>query len=174
MRMQCAIPLLLRQRWVLCTPRSDKLAKWCLLGVQGALLSTVLEEPLYLQTLTVAIPPSKGSLAEAAAAALQRAVAGETSWDVAPCAFCCCEVVLLTQRSCMGKMLTLSHAVGRTEAASGVLPAPFRRTLPELHLIALPQCPPSELLRPSTERTIPSGISGSVRQHPLHPVGSAC
>jgi tRNA-specific adenosine deaminase 1 len=63
--------------------RSDKLAKWCLLGVQGALLSTLLEEPLYLQSLTVALPPSHDGLAPAAAAALQRAVAGASERDSA-------------------------------------------------------------------------------------------
>ncbi|CAH1153475.1 unnamed protein product [Phaedon cochleariae] len=33
---------------------SDKMAKWCHLGIQGALLSILLEEPIYLSTLTIA------------------------------------------------------------------------------------------------------------------------
>lgn len=69
---------------MLCTLRSDKLAKWCLLGVQGALLSTLLEEPLYLESLTVALSPYEGTLAQAAFAALQRAVAGESTCNNAP------------------------------------------------------------------------------------------
>ena len=56
---------------------SDKLAKWCLLGLQGALLSTLLEEPLYPHSLTVALPHCAAEAANAAAAALQRAVIGE-------------------------------------------------------------------------------------------------
>lgn len=32
---------------------SDKIAKWCYLGIQGALLSMLLERPLYLSSFTI-------------------------------------------------------------------------------------------------------------------------
>jgi hypothetical protein len=35
---------------------SDKIARWACLGLQGCLLSSVLQEPLYLSTLVVSVP----------------------------------------------------------------------------------------------------------------------
>ncbi|CAL5224716.1 g7448 [Coccomyxa viridis] len=59
---------------------SDKLARWCILGVQGALLLQVLEVPLYMSSLTVACTaePAKHSTKEAFSA-LERAVLGRTA-----------------------------------------------------------------------------------------------
>ena len=51
---------------------SDKIAKWCVLGLQGALLSGLLENPLALASVTVAVP-EEGLLAPARAA-LRRAL----------------------------------------------------------------------------------------------------
>ncbi len=59
--------------------RSDKLARWNVMGVQGAMLSEVLEEPLYMQSLTVALPHCTTEVAHQARAALWRAVAGPHS-----------------------------------------------------------------------------------------------
>ncbi len=55
---------------------SDKLARWTLLGVQGAMLSELLEEPLFMQSLTVALPQSTDSSVQQARVALRRAVVG--------------------------------------------------------------------------------------------------
>ena len=57
---------------------SDKIARWCTLGVQGALLQQFLEEPLHINSLTVVCTaePSKHST-EQALAALERAILGE-------------------------------------------------------------------------------------------------
>lgn len=64
-------------RMVVCLD-SDKLAKWCCLGVQGGLLSALLEEPIYIRSLTVALSSELSQRAmQAADAALHRAVAGE-------------------------------------------------------------------------------------------------
>ncbi|KAG1673953.1 hypothetical protein FOA52_015709 [Chlamydomonas sp. UWO 241] len=61
---------------------SDKVAKWAALGLQGRLLSPLLERPLPLASVTVAAPPSvaeAGPDAMAAAeAALSRALNGRT------------------------------------------------------------------------------------------------
>ena len=38
---------------------SDKLAKWALVGCQGALLSAHLAEPLCLDSITIACPPGQ-------------------------------------------------------------------------------------------------------------------
>lgn len=57
---------------------SDKLARWTLLGLQGAMLSELLEEPLYMQSLTVALPNCTHTSVEQARAALWRAVVGRT------------------------------------------------------------------------------------------------
>ncbi|BDA47371.1 tRNA-specific adenosine deaminase 1 [Coccomyxa sp. Obi] len=57
---------------------SDKLARWTLLGLQGAMLSELLEEPLYMQSLTVALPNCTQTSVEQARAALWRAVVGRT------------------------------------------------------------------------------------------------
>lgn len=57
---------------------SDKMAKWVLLGVQGALLSTLLAEPLHLDSVTIALPPEIWATARPQAAeAVQRALFGE-------------------------------------------------------------------------------------------------
>lgn len=56
--------------------RSDKLARWTLLGVQGAMLSELLEEPLFMQSLTVALPHCTHTSVEQARAAMWRAVVG--------------------------------------------------------------------------------------------------
>jgi Adenosine-deaminase (editase) domain len=37
---------------------SDKLARWACLGLQGALLAELLQAPLMLTSITVALPPS--------------------------------------------------------------------------------------------------------------------
>jgi hypothetical protein len=52
---------------------SDKVARWTLLGAQGALLSGLLARPLYLESLTVAVPGGDAAVRERAAAALRRA-----------------------------------------------------------------------------------------------------
>ena len=51
---------------------SDKIAKWCVLGLQGALLAGLLEGPLALASVTVAVP-EEGFVAPARAA-LRRAL----------------------------------------------------------------------------------------------------
>lgn len=68
---------------------SDKLARWTLLGVQGAVLCELLEEPLYMQSLTVALLDCTHTSVEQARAALWRAVVGMyQQWpllnDIAP------------------------------------------------------------------------------------------
>ena len=57
---------------------SDKLAKWVLLGCQGSLLSTLLTEPLFMDSITIACPRGVQNKAGRAACvqALQRAVQG--------------------------------------------------------------------------------------------------
>jgi tRNA-specific adenosine deaminase 1 len=65
---------------------SDKLARWCIMGVQGALLSLLLKEPLYMQSLTVALPAPAPGDAAAARAALYRAVAGALRTSTEPLA----------------------------------------------------------------------------------------
>ena len=56
---------------------SDKIARWCILGVQGGLLQQYLEEPLHISSLTVAC---LSSLAQQdttqALSALKRAISG--------------------------------------------------------------------------------------------------
>lgn len=37
---------------------SDKLAKWCCMGLQGCLLSGLLQQPIYLSSLVVGMPPN--------------------------------------------------------------------------------------------------------------------
>jgi hypothetical protein len=52
---------------------SDKLSRWCCLGVQGSLLSGLLSHPIYLSTLTLSVsvpPPPKGTTASTSKAAL--------------------------------------------------------------------------------------------------------
>ncbi|KAK3243451.1 hypothetical protein CYMTET_46899 [Cymbomonas tetramitiformis] len=51
---------------------SDKLAKWSVLGIQGTLLSSLLAQPLYLDTLTVAQHPGGAR----ALSAVRRAIGG--------------------------------------------------------------------------------------------------
>ncbi len=56
---------------------SDKLARWCMMGVQGALLSQLLEEPIRINSLTVTcIPPLAEQDTLHALSALERAVSG--------------------------------------------------------------------------------------------------
>lgn len=59
---------------------SDKLARWACLGLQGSLLSGLLEAPLRLTTLVAATPPQVAAAGPAAvaaaAAALRRAIEG--------------------------------------------------------------------------------------------------
>jgi tRNA-specific adenosine deaminase 1 len=47
---------------------SDKLARWACLGLQGCLLSSCLDAPLYLDLLVVSVPPSSTAAATAAPA----------------------------------------------------------------------------------------------------------
>lgn len=59
---------------------SDKIARWCCLGLQGSLLLGLLGAPLFLSSISTGIPPPnppEGALARAAEA-LWRAVAGRT------------------------------------------------------------------------------------------------
>lgn len=53
---------------------SDKIAKWCVLGLQGALLAGILEGPLALASVTVAVPDQE--LVPQARVALRRALHG--------------------------------------------------------------------------------------------------
>lgn len=56
---------------------SDKIARWCCLGLQGSLLSRLLEAPVYLASVVVAAPGNGAHpAAPALEAALHRAVAG--------------------------------------------------------------------------------------------------
>ena len=57
---------------------SDKIARWCIMGVQGALLAQFLEEGLYISSLTAACTsaPAMQDVAQALSA-LKRAVVGE-------------------------------------------------------------------------------------------------
>ena len=58
--------------------RSDKIARWCILGVQGALLHQFLEEGLHISSLTAACTslPAKQHATQALSA-LKRAILGE-------------------------------------------------------------------------------------------------
>ena len=56
---------------------SDKLARWCVMGIQGALLHQLLEEPIRIGSLTAAcIPPLAEQDTSQACSALERAVSG--------------------------------------------------------------------------------------------------
>ena len=57
---------------------SDKIARWCILGVQGALLHQFLEERIHVNSLTTACTslPAKQSATQALSA-LERAILGE-------------------------------------------------------------------------------------------------
>ena len=57
---------------------SDKMARWCILGVEGALLQQFLEEPLHIDTLTAACTTAsaKQNMTQALSA-LKQAILGE-------------------------------------------------------------------------------------------------
>ena len=56
-----------------CVSCSDKLAKWCAIGVQGALLSILLPAPIRFASITVGEPCSLGALSRA----ISRAIDGQ-------------------------------------------------------------------------------------------------
>lgn len=73
-RMSCAAIGALRILF-LC---SDKLARWCVMGIQGALLHQLLEEPIRISSLTsTCIPPLAEQDTSQAWSALERAVSGK-------------------------------------------------------------------------------------------------
>mmetsp|Transcript_24086 Transcript_24086/g.60655 ORF Transcript_24086/g.60655 Transcript_24086/m.60655 type:complete len:471 (-) Transcript_24086:96-1508(-) len=53
---------------------SDKLAKWSLLGLQGAILAGFLAKPIALASITVALPPPSAQAGEAAGLAMEAAL----------------------------------------------------------------------------------------------------
>ena len=56
---------------------SDKLAKWVLLGCHGSLLSDLLAQPLFIDSITIASTPGVSHVGKAACLqALHRAVQG--------------------------------------------------------------------------------------------------
>lgn len=65
---------------------------------------------------------------------------------------------------------------GRTDAAAEVLIPPYKQPPLLLHVIPLPQRTPAEMLRPSGERSVPSGISGvqGMRNQPTSVTRCVC
>ncbi|GIL66149.1 hypothetical protein Vafri_19746 [Volvox africanus] len=116
---------------------SDKIARWCCLGVQGALLSGLLERPLYVELLAIAATP-----------ALEAAVGADSARFA----------VVAAARRAFGSRLFQDSAVAAAMNGTGnARVAPF--TLHTPRLAALP--PPANIpgLSPDTTRKAASGVS---------------
>ncbi|KAG2499427.1 hypothetical protein HYH03_002374 [Edaphochlamys debaryana] len=111
---------------------SDKLSRWCCLGLQGSLLSGILEAPLTLHSLAVGAPPGLEEAAgrEAALAAVEAAA-----------------------RRCLEERLQADPAA----AALAARHLPFGLRPPAV--VALPQPHERFALRPGGPRKVPSGVS---------------
>ncbi|KXZ45917.1 hypothetical protein GPECTOR_49g501 [Gonium pectorale] len=108
---------------------SDKIARWCCLGVQGCLLSGLLERPLHLDLLAVGATPAMQS-----AAGLEAAQAA---------------VLSAAQRAFAGRLLADAAVMEATVAH-----APFALRTPRL--AALPPPPAALGLSPDAARKVPS------------------
>ncbi|GLI67671.1 hypothetical protein VaNZ11_011832, partial [Volvox africanus] len=116
---------------------SDKIARWCCLGVQGALLSGLLERPLYVELLAIGATPSLEAAVGAEAASL---------------------AVVAAAHRAFGSRLFQDSAVAAAMNGSGnARVAPF--TLHPPRLAALPPSANSLGLSPDTTRKAASGVS---------------
>lgn len=141
---------------------SDKLARWGCLGLQGGLLSALLEEPLYLSSITVALPPGD------AAAGVQQ----QQQQEQEDSACCAPDAAAVQQQHSKldGSMkepspstleaarVALYRAVaGRIQHLQHLLQPPFRWSAPQACVV---QQPPPELgLGPSDMRKVASGAA---------------
>jgi tRNA-specific adenosine deaminase 1 len=119
---------------------SDKIARWCCLGLQGGLMAGLLHAPLYLSLLVIASPPAGGGTDDASgsngaqAEQQQQQVVEQAALEAA-------------SRRAFG---------GRLAGCSAVLPPPFRVAAPQVVAVAAPDAALG--LWPSKARKVPAGV----------------
>lgn len=172
---------------------SDKIARWACLGLQGCLLSSVLQEPLYVSMLVVSVPTAQAPAQRQDGARHQQGAQQATDCIAAPNAEqllqlqadadACCT----SPKSCWAEqqlvcahdnsqppqanMLAAAEAAGRRAfgerlaACAGVLQPPYRLVQPQV--VAVQAADPGLGLQPCEKRTVASGgpaLSQSVTQ----------
>jgi hypothetical protein len=138
---------------------SDKLARWACLGVQGALLTSLLARPLHVATLSVSAPRPCGAGCSRCRGCVETVVLREDQQDgawvgserTADAHFECCQ--------CEALQTAVARAVaGRVaHVAQERLRPPFEWRPPAVAVVGPP---PEQLgLSPSEARTVPSGAA---------------